>query len=74
MGGMYRGTLVMDQDGVMDGMVAGDVIVRRGCRVRIAGMVSGDLHVEQGAEAHVSGMIAGRIHQDGGRILVSGLV
>ena len=70
---MHRGTLVMDHDGVMDGMVAGDVIVRRGCRVRISGMVRGDLHVEQGAEAQVSGMISGRIRQDGGRVLVTGL-
>ncbi|AXJ97142.1 hypothetical protein DM480_14845 [Sphingomonas sp. FARSPH] len=68
----YRATLVMDHDGELGGRVMGDVVVRRGCRVRISAMVAGDLRVEQGAEAEVSGLIAGRIWQDGGRVLVAG--
>ncbi|WP_374758588.1 hypothetical protein [Sphingomonas sp. GV3] len=73
MSGMQRDTVVMDHDGELEGRIVGDVIVRRGCRVRISAMISGDLHVEQGAQAEVSGLIAGRVMQDGGRVLVTGL-
>ena len=60
--------------GVEIPMVAGDVIVRSGCDVRISGMVAGDVYVEAGARARISGMVSGRIIDRGGSIQVSGMV
>lgn len=71
---MHGGDLVMARDGDVPGMVAGDVIVRSGCDVRISGMVAGDVIVERGACAWISGMVSGRVIDRGGRIRVSGMV
>ena len=74
MRGMHSGNLVMDGDGDVSGMIAGDVIVRTGCDVRISGMIAGDVIVEEGASAWISGMVAGRIIDHGGRVRMSGMV
>ncbi len=61
MTGMHRGTIVVDRDGDVDGMVGGDVIVRSGVRAHVSGMVRGDVVIGDGAEVHVVGMVSGRI-------------
>lgn len=74
MKGMHAGDMVMDRDGRLSGMVAGDVVVRSGCDVGISGMVAGDVYVEAGARARISGMVSGRVLNDGGVVRVSGMV
>ena len=71
---MDDGDVIMDRDGRLSGMVAGDVIVRPGSTVQISGMVAGDVYVEAGAYARISGMVSGRIVNRGGAIRVSGMV
>ncbi len=71
---MYDGDLVMDRDGSVSGMIAGDVIVRSGREVRISGMVAGDVIIEDGAIVHISGMVSGRIIDHGGEVRTSGMV
>ncbi len=61
MKGMYAGSLVIDRDGDLSGMVDGDVIVRSGVRTTISGIVEGDVVIEDGAEVHVDGMVSGRV-------------
>lgn len=74
MRGMHGGDLVIDGDGRVSGMIAGNVVVRSGCTARVSGMVAGDVVVERGATAWISGMVAGRIVDYGGMIHVSGIV
>ncbi len=71
---MHRGDVIMDTDGYMSGMVAGDVIVKSGCDVRISGMIAGDVIIEAGATAWISGMVSGRIIDQGGNVRMSGMV
>ena len=74
MRGMHDGALIMDRDGCLSGMTAGDVIIPSGCDVRISGMIAGDVIVEAGASAWISGMAAGRIINQGGDVRMSGIV
>ena len=53
----YDGDVIMNHDGRLCGMMAGDVIVRPGCTVGISGMDAGDVYVEAGAYAQISGMV-----------------
>ncbi len=55
---MYDGDLVMDRDGSVSGMIAGDVIVPSGREVRISGMVSGRI-INHGGEVRTLGIIRG---------------
>ena len=71
---MYDGDLIINHDGRLCGMVAGDVIVRPGCTVGISGMDAGDVYVEAGAYARISGMVSGRIVNRRGATRVSGMV
>lgn len=61
MKGMYAGSLVIDRDTDLSGMVDGDVTIRPGTRARISGIVEGDVLIEDGAEVHIDGMVSGRI-------------
>lgn len=58
---MHAGDLVVEQDGRIRAMVAGDVIVRPGVRAQIDAMIGGDLIVEEGADVSVRGMVGGRV-------------
>ena len=71
---MHRGTLVIDRDSDMRGMIAGDLIIRPGCDVTVAGMVSGDVIIEQGARVRITGMVSGSVIEAGGIAVVSGMV
>ncbi|WP_230483133.1 hypothetical protein [Sphingomonas sp. Leaf21] len=71
---MTAGSVQVTSDGVVDGMIGGDVIVASGIRAIVKGMVAGDVIVEAGAEVRITGMVAGRVVNHGGLVDMRGMV
>ncbi|MGL5448045.1 MAG: hypothetical protein ACRDBL_12115 [Rhabdaerophilum sp.] len=69
---IVKGTIRLDIDLTVIGLVRGDVIVPKGRRFVLRGMVSGDVVIEKGGAADIFGMIGGKLHNDGGEVSVKG--
>lgn len=69
---IIKGSIRLDIDLTIIGLVRGDVIVPKGRRFVLKGMVSGDVVVEKGGTAEIRGMVGGRVHNEGGIVSVKG--
>lgn len=74
MRGSYNGPITISDMVDLYGMVASNVTVANGAKLRMHGLVSGDLIVQQGAIAMVAGTVNGAVINHGGDVRVSGLV
>lgn len=72
--GMHAGSLLMERDGTVSGMIAGDVEIAAGRHVRVSGMVAGDLIVGAGAVVTVTGMVGGRVIAPDAHVDIQGMV
>ena len=59
--GIVSGSLAIDRDTELSGIVEGDVSVAAGCTVAVSGIMTGDILLAPGAHATVSGMLKGTI-------------
>lgn len=71
---MATGTVRIDDDRTVSGMINGVLEVAPGCRVIISGMVNGTLVIGAGAEVDVTVMVNGRIDNRGGRLTGLGMI
>jgi cytoskeletal protein CcmA (bactofilin family) len=62
---VITGTIRLDIDLTVIGMVRGDVIVPKGRRFVLNGIVSGDVVVEAGGAADIRGLVAGKLRNAG---------
>jgi hypothetical protein len=69
---IVNGTIRLDIDLTLIGMVRGTVIVPGGRRFELRGIVTGDVVVEAGGSADIRGIVAGRLRNEGGEIAVKG--
>lgn len=69
---IVKGSIRLDIDLTVIGLVRGDVIVPKGRRFVLNGMVSGDVVIEEGGTVEIRGMVGGRVHNEGGAVSVRG--
>lgn len=70
----YEGPLQIISSVMMNGMVAGDVIVNTDECVYINGTVTGNVIIEQGSLVEVNGTVKGAIVNKGANVTVAGVV
>ena len=63
-----------NKDVTVQGMVIGNVVVTRNCRVLLNGMISGDVDVETGGRLDLNGVVGGSVTNKGGKISVHGTI
>lgn len=66
--------LLVEEDTVLDGMVAGSAIVRPGKKLIINGMITGNVVIEEDAQVELNGIVAGDIYNQGGGFVKSGIL
>lgn len=66
-----EGSLILDDDTELLGVVTGNVHVPEGVQLIMGGLVMGDLSVAAGGEADVNGVVMGYIINNGGRVKLS---
>lgn len=66
--------LLVDEDTVLDGIVAGSAIVRQGMKLVINGMVTGNVVIEENSEVELNGIVSGDIYNQGGKFLKRGVL
>ena len=71
--GKLDGGLAIGEDVLLRGMVTGNAVVARGCRLEVAGMICGNLKLDAGAAVAVRGMVLGTI-TNGGELAAWGIV
>jgi cytoskeletal protein CcmA (bactofilin family) len=69
---IIKGSIRLDIDLTVIGLVRGDVIVPKGRRFILNGMVSGDVVIEEDGAAEIRGMVGGKVHNEGGTVSVRG--
>lgn len=74
MNDQYDGPLRLTSSAMMNGMVAGDVIVDTEELVYINGTVVGDVVIEQGSLVDVNGTVKGAVVNKGADVTVAGVV
>ncbi len=72
-GGITTGTLTVDRDASVSGIVNGDLVVRKGAHVLVHGIVEGTVSIEAGAVAYVSGIVKTNVYVHGAAC-ISGIV
>jgi len=66
--------LLVDEDTVLDGVVAGSAIVRPGKKLVINGVVTGNVVIEGESEVELNGMVSGDIYNQGGKLIKKGVL
>lgn len=66
--------LVVEEETVLDGLVAGSAIVRPGVKFVINGMITGNVIIEEGAFVELNGIISGDIYNQGGKFSRTGIL
>lgn len=74
MRGIHMGSLEIDGDETVSGMVMGDLHIAAGRTVTISGMVEGDVIAAPGAVVAITGMVGGRVIASGAKVTISGIV
>ena len=70
---IFPGSLSLDRDAVINGIVRGDVTVKSGTQASIPGIVQGNLEVEEGSAVFLTGVIKGDV-KIAGSAYVTGIV
>ena len=70
---IFPGSLTLDQDATINGIVRGDVTVKSGVQAIITGVVNGSVHAEDGSLIFLYGIVGGDVWL-AGNALVTGLV
>lgn len=66
--------LLVEEDTVLDGIVAGSAIVRPGKKLVINGMVTGNVVIEGDSEVELNGVVSGDIYNQGGILTKKGIL
>ncbi len=69
-----HGDLVVDENTILDGIVAGSAIVRPNSKLIINGMVTGNVVIEENAEVELNGIVSGDIYSQGGSFIKTGIL
>ncbi|GEQ76711.1 hypothetical protein CTTA_3716 [Comamonas testosteroni] len=72
--GKIEGSITVNADFELNGMVTGSVVVEVGAFFRLNGMVLGDLILKAGSEAEVNGVLQGNAINEAGKLTVAGVV
>lgn len=71
---VYHGSLILDSDVTVSGILEGSLTVTEGKTALITGIVSGNIVVMSGGRAVVEGIVSAAAINDGGYLEVAGIV
>ena len=72
--GMVNGDLKVSSDFKLQGMVTGSVVVSSGANFYLHGVVSANVTVSEGATTEIYGVVAGNVINNGGTLIIKGIV
>lgn len=72
--GKIEGPHLVTEDALLEGMITDHATVASGVHFEISGMITGNLDVLPGASVVVTGMVNGLINNQGGRVVIRGMV
>ncbi len=68
-----EGSVLLNEDFELLGVVTGSVTVARGAHLKMDGLIMCDLVVLEGGSADITGTVMGYVINDGGRVKMRGL-
>jgi cytoskeletal protein CcmA (bactofilin family) len=68
------GSIAIDRDTTLRGIITGSVVVRRGAQLSLYGVVRGSLTLEPGAVAYVTGVVRGDLNLKGSAIVAGSIL
>ncbi len=69
-----EGDFRIETDVILRGMVTGDVIVSKDCKLVLHGMIVKDLILEEGSLVELHGMVNQNVYNKGGTLKVYGMI
>lgn len=66
--------LLVDEDTVLDSVVAGSAIVSPGKKLVINGVVTGNVVIEENSVVELNGIVSGDIYNQGGEFIQKGVL